>query len=136
MFSMGGEVLAVGVDQVGMAPNHQQVLGVLFLGLGGEVETAGEEGLAVEKHDLVVSDGVMRVNERCQALFKEVGELGVGLLLVAVVENEVDVDAAQFGLDESLGNGPGGERVGQDQDLTASPLDLADDGVGAATFGG
>ena len=44
--------------------DHQQVLGVALIGGFGEIERAGERGLAVDDHDFVVSDGVLGVDEK------------------------------------------------------------------------
>ncbi len=38
-------------------PDDQEVLGVRFLGRLGELDTAGDDRLAVNDHDLVVGDG-------------------------------------------------------------------------------
>jgi hypothetical protein len=43
-------------------PNDQQVLGVLLLGRLGEVEASRDDDLAVDNHDLVMRDGVYRVD--------------------------------------------------------------------------
>src|SRR5262249_31589500 len=132
---VGGEVGPVGGGQVGVVPQDQQVLGVLVLGLVGEVKAARHDRVPVDHHHLVVGDGVVRVDQGGQLLLEEKVQVGVDLVLVAVVEDDLDVDAARLGLDQGLGDGLGRERVRQHQHLAPGSLQLGDDHLGAAALG-
>jgi len=59
----------------------------------------------------------------------------VRFLLLAAVEDNVDVHAAFLGLDERLGNRLGREGIGEHEDFTAGALDLGNHGVRAAALG-
>src|SRR5437879_766317 len=48
-------------DQLGKTLEDEQVLGVLVLGLVREIETAGDDRRAIDHHNLVMCDGVVRV---------------------------------------------------------------------------
>ena len=43
--------------------NDHKVLGVLLLRRLGEIEGAGDDGVRIDDHDLVVSNGMGRVDE-------------------------------------------------------------------------
>ena len=57
-----GEIAAIERHQFGMAFDNEQVLGVLGLGLVGEVEAAGDNRSAVDHHDFVVGDGMRSID--------------------------------------------------------------------------
>ena len=57
------EVLAIGFVQFRAVAKDQQILGVAVFGGGGEIEAAGDDRAAVDQHDFVVSDLVLRIDE-------------------------------------------------------------------------
>ncbi len=135
MFLVREKIAAVDGGEVGVVAQDEQVLGVVFLGLVREVEAAGQDGPTVEDHHLVVGDGVMRVDARCQALFLEEVQVGVGFLFLADVEDDLDVNTAQLGLDQRLGDRLRRERVSLNENLVTGLLNLLDDHLGAAALG-
>src|SRR5438132_10119313 len=88
------KILVVSTDQLGTVPDHHQVLGVLVLGRPSQVETAGDQDSPIDDEDLVVSDGMLGVDERLQAVVQENAEIRMGHLFVATVKQAIDVEAA------------------------------------------
>src|SRR6266851_1164119 len=129
------EIRTIGFEQFGMAFDDEHVLGVFHLGLVREIEAAGDQNPAVDDHDLVVGDGVLGVDVWSQAVVDQVAELSVGFLLVAAVENDLDVYSSPLGFDEGVGNGFGGKRISLDQYLSAGSADFPNSRVGAASLG-
>src|ERR1700730_17323647 len=73
-FAMGlvvKEIIAIALDQVTVALEDQQVLGVFTLRLVGEVEAARYDHLLVNNHDLVMCDGVLGIDVWIETLFEE-----------------------------------------------------------------
>ena len=103
MLLVRGEILAVGLDQLGLAFDDKQVFGVFMLGLVGEIEAARDQGAPVDNHDFIVGDGVMGINERGQAVFQKNVQIGVALHLIALVEEDFDIHPAFFGFDQPEG---------------------------------
>ena len=52
----------VRLEEVGIALDDEHVLGVFHLSLVREIETAGDHRLAIYDHDLVMGDGVVRID--------------------------------------------------------------------------
>ena len=115
--------------------DDQQVLRVLLLGRLGEVERAGDYDRPVDDDDLVVGDGMPGVDVGRDAGVRQKGGRRVLLGLLALVEDCLDLHAAPVGLEQGLGDRGGGEGVGLDEDLGASPVDLPDDRVRCAVVG-
>lgn len=104
---MIGVELPIGQILLGDLPiaNHQQILGIRLFRSRREVEGAGDDHLAVEDHDLVVGDGVFRVDSRGHAAI--VQEVGHGILpgFLAVVEDDVDLDSSLVRTEQGLAIG-------------------------------
>ncbi len=67
--------------------DHQQILGVVLLGVLGKVEAAGDDRRPVDDHDLVVRDGVLGVDPHGDAdVHQEVG-FAVLLCPLALIED-------------------------------------------------
>ena len=75
---------------------------------------------------------VVVVDHRHESLLDEMGHLAMGIALVTVVEDDFDMNAAQFRLDERLRDGPRREPVGEQQHLAPSQPDFADDDLRAS----
>ena len=82
-----------------------------------------------------LGDGVVRIQDGDKALFEEEMQIGIGLFFVAVVEDDFDMDAAELGIDEGLGDGLGGEGISEDLDLMTGVAELSNDGLGASALG-
>src|SRR5258708_7848045 len=80
------EVVAIALHQVAMASKDEQVFGVFSFRLIGEVETACDYHFLIDKHDLVMGDSVIGVNERIKPLLEENVQVGVFLDFIAAIE--------------------------------------------------
>ena len=67
------KILTIAPSQIGLTFEHEQVFRVFLLGLVREVETAGQDLMAIDDDDFVVSDGMLGVDEWRQTLFEQEG---------------------------------------------------------------
>ena len=111
------------------------ILGIVLLGVRGEVERAGNDKGGVNDHNLVVSNGVHGVYEGGKTLVAEESKLGVLEAGIAAVENEGDLDGAAGGLDKGGGNEGGSEEVGLNENGSAGNGEGGDDGTLSAAEG-
>jgi len=70
-------VLDIPLGKLWGVVDHQQVLGIPFLDTLGEVETAGDDSLAVDHHDLVVRDLVNGIDVCRHSIIGEESGRGV-----------------------------------------------------------
>ena len=91
------EIVVILGEQVRVILDDQEVLGVAFLGGLGEVEGARDHRRAVDHHDLVVGDGVLRVEVGWNA--GVIKERRARLLLgpLALVQDHADLHAPFMG---------------------------------------
>ena len=95
--------------------DDQHVFRVLFLRRLREIERPRDDNLAVDDHHLVMGDGVGGVDLcRYPLVGEEVGG-GVFLRALALVEDDLDLDASCVGIKQRLGNRRRGEAVGLDE---------------------
>lgn len=97
------------LGEFGGVVDHQQVLGILLLRGFGEIETSGDDSGFVDQHDLVVGDGVGGIDEGRNSFIGEEGGRGVPLRLLALVQNDLDIDSSLFCIDQRLGDRGRGE---------------------------
>lgn len=96
--------------------DDQEVFRVGFFCPLGEVERAGNDGLPVDHHHLVVRDAVFGVYVGWHSgIFEKVGGT-VFLGALARVEEDRDLHAALVRINNCLGNGCAGETVSLNQD--------------------
>jgi len=124
------EIPDVAVHQRLVALHDQQVFGIPLFGRLGEVEGAGDQGAAVDDHDLVVGNGMGRVDKGGDAGMGDEVCRGVFLPALAPVQDRFDPDPPLAGIHEGLCDRPGGEGICLKQDLTGGGIDLSDDGLG------
>ena len=122
---LGGEVRAA---------DDQQVLGVVLFGSRREVEAARNDGLAVDDHDLVVGDGVLGVDLRGDAGVNHEVRRRILLGPLALVEDDLNLDAPLVGIDRALAMGTLVKRVGLHQDRGLGGVEFLDHGLRAAAF--
>ena len=67
-----------------------------------EIEAAGDKRLLVDNHNLIVRDSMMSVHERSQTLLREQMQVRVRLDLVALIQNNFDVDSAFLGFNQGF----------------------------------
>ena len=89
--------------------DHEQVLGVVFLGGFCEIERAGDDGFAVDDDDFVVGNRVLGVDQGGDAGMRDEVSLGVVLAPLAPVQDRLDLHAALFRIDEGFRDGGRGE---------------------------
>ena len=61
---VGREILVVGVEQIGMPFDDEQVFSVFDFGLMREIEAARQQCGMVDQHNLAVGDGMLGIDER------------------------------------------------------------------------
>src|SRR5437868_6262365 len=88
------------------------LLGFGAVGMVGEVVAAGDDDLLIDDDDLVMRDGVSGIDQRVQSLLEENLQVAVALDFVALVEEDLDVDAALLGVDQGEAERIGGEGIG------------------------
>lgn len=125
----------VAVHDRPVALEDLQVLGILLLRGPGKIEGTGDQGAAVDDDDLVVGDGVGRVDKGGDAGMGDKVSRGVFLSALAPVQDCYDPDAALAGSDEGLGDRLAGKGIGLQQDLPGGCIDLSDNGLGRAAIG-
>src|ERR1700733_6211576 len=76
-----------------LAEGNGEILRILSFGLLGVVERAADHFLAVDDHDLVVSDRVFTINVNRHSVMGEICSSGVSLFGLALVQNHHDIDA-------------------------------------------
>ena len=115
------------------AAQNEQVFGVVFFGGRCEIEGAGDNGLAVHDHDLVVRDGVLRVNQRGDAFMRQ--KIGRRILggHVAFVEDRAHVHAALVGVHQRSRDFLGRKTVRLHQDVRLGCVQFGAHGGGAST---
>ncbi len=127
----------------GCIADDQQVFGVPFLRGFGEVERAGDDADSVDDLHLVVGDGV-RVVDQHGHLDDPEGICGNGPLLfalpavltgVALVQNDPDIDAPSFGVDQCFHDLRRREAVGLNQHLLSGRGNLTNDDIGTFPAG-
>ena len=93
------------------------------------------ERLTVDDHDLVMGDGMLAVDEYGKAVVGQ--EIGLRIVVAdfALVEDDVDHDAALMGPQQGLGNVPVRETVGLDEDGLLGRIQGPYHGLGGAAFG-
>jgi type 1 glutamine amidotransferase len=131
---VGGEAFVVGLEQVRMTLDDQQVLGVLCLRLVREIKATRDQRPFIDDHDLVVSDGVLGIDVRRQAFLDKRLQLRIRFLFVALIEQNLHVDSAALGGDQGFCDGLRSKRIGLHQDFAARPLDFVDDRICAAAL--
>jgi hypothetical protein len=70
---MGLEVLYVFIHQQLVPSNYQQILCILVFSRRREIETAGDQRLSIDYHNLVVSDGMFVVGHNWDTGIEEEG---------------------------------------------------------------
>lgn len=114
---MGGMMLPVGRVSRGNHGifNDQNVLGVGFLRRFREIERPGDDRLAVNHHHLVVRNGMPGIGVGGHAgILEEIGGT-VTLAALALVEDDVNFEAAPVGVNDGFGNWGAGEAVSLNQ---------------------
>jgi hypothetical protein len=104
MLRMDLPVLAILIRQC-LVPDDQHILRVLFLGGLGEIERPGDDELLIYDHDLVVGDGMLRVNHGWHPLVGQEVSRGVFFAALALVENDLDSHATSVRIEQRLGDG-------------------------------
>lgn len=115
--------------------HDQYVLRVAFLGGFGEVETAGDDRIAVDHHYFVVGDGVGGIDGHRDARVFQVGGSCVLLATLTLVQDRLDLHAPVMGLLQRLRDGGGRETVRLHQDSGLGRADSLHNGVLPSALG-
>ena len=86
------------------AADHQQVLGVAGFRCLREIEAAGYDRGPVDHHDLVVGNRVLGVDEGRNARVQHEIRRRILFASLALVQNDLNLDAAFVGIDQGLGD--------------------------------
>jgi len=118
-----------------VALQDQQVFCILLFCCPGEIKGAGNQGAAVNNEDLVVGNGMRRIDIGWNARMGDKIGRGVLCLTLASVQDGFNPEPTFAGIYEGLGNRRAGKRVGLQQDLATGCIDLPDNGLGGAASG-
>jgi hypothetical protein len=113
----------------------EEVLGILLLGRLRKVKAPRDDDLVIDDHDLVMGDGVVRIEHGLDALVRQ--EVGRGALLRALtlIEDDLHLDATFVGVKQRFGDRRRGEGIGLDQNAPLGIAQSLDDQVGAIISG-
>jgi hypothetical protein len=114
-----GEVLAIGQDDIRMALDMKQVNRAIRPQLGSAGESAAEHLPAIDDNHRTHADGIGRDRQRLHALVLQQRQIGRLIPFAGGVEENFDLDLAEFRGDQSHGNRGSMHGAGQDQDLAA-----------------
>ena len=97
--------------------DHKQVLGVVLFRRFREVEAAGDDRRLVDDHELVVSDGMSRVDVRGDGRMG--GEVCGAILFLPLrpVKDDLNMHASLMRINKGRGDRRGSERISLDEDL-------------------
>jgi hypothetical protein len=112
------EITDVAINQRPVSLHHQQVFRVLLFCRLGKIEGTGNQGAAVDNDNLVVGNGVCRVDIGRNARMGDKICRGVLCFTLTSIQNGLDPDPALSCLDEGLCDRYTGKRVGLQQDLS------------------
>jgi len=110
-----------------LRPDDEEVLRAPLFGRLREVERPRDDRLSVDDHDLVVGDGMCAVDVHRDPVVSEKGGAAVFLRSLALIEDDLHRHAPLVGIDEGLGDGCRGERVGLNADFESCVVDLSHD---------
>jgi hypothetical protein len=92
----------------GGAVDEQQVLGVAFLCRSGEVEAAGDDGVAIYDNDVAVGYRVLRIDQQEHSRLLQEGWVPGTSSQDALVKDNSYITDASLGLRQCLCDGCGG----------------------------
>lgn len=127
-------VVYIGPGQV-FGFDDQEVFSILLLSRPGEVKRPGDNRLSVDNHNLIVGDGMGRINIGRDANVSQEGGGGVFLGPLAFIHNGLNLYPPFMGSKEGLGYRLGSERIGLDQDFHLGSVDLPDNSLSATSMG-
>lgn len=116
MFPVLLPISQVEVGQV-FAFDDQQIFGVFLLGSFRKVVASGNKNFLINDHNLVMGDGMGRVNIGGNAGIGQKRGRGIFLFALALVQNGFHLDAPLVGCYQGLGDGLRGKAVGLDHDF-------------------
>src|SRR5262249_40915415 len=121
-------------DHFAVALEDEQAAGHLALAAAGERVAGDEQGVVIDQEGLV-TQARFGGELRRQPLFEEETQFRGRILFAGRIEEDLDIRTAKPGIDERLGERPGGELAGEDGDLLPGGADLTNEQIGAATGG-
>ena len=128
------KVLLISRVQVGPVVNDQQVLGIAVFRIVCEVETAGDQRVAVDQHDFVVSNRMLGINVGLNSRMRQ--EIGGGILLgsLTLVEHHDHSHSALMGEFQGLRDRCRSKRIGLDQNQPLGVINLLNNRLRAASL--
>jgi hypothetical protein len=114
---------------------EDEVFGVVVLGLGREIERAGENEMGVYDHVLIVEDIVSRVVEDRDVVDGEQAGLAAALVALSGVENYLHGGSASADGQQGASDAGGGKLVGGNDYAATGYCESGDYGGGATALG-
>jgi len=115
---------------------ENEVLSVVVLGLGREIEGAGENEMGVYDHVLIVEDIVSRVVEDRDVVYGEQAGLAAALVALSGVEDNLDRGTASADGKQGASDCGGGELVGGNDNAATGYCESGNYGRSASALGG
>jgi len=105
------KALAIRLQKFGVSLEYEQILGIFDFRLMREIEAAGDERPPIDDHDLIVRDRVMSIDRRHDPLLNQVPSSVYVSFSFALVEQDLDADAASLRVKQRLRDRLGRERI-------------------------